>query len=177
MLMGRLTDGGLRYGDDGEELKVFQARDGSALKEARQAGLRIVVISGRRHPALERRLADLGITDTRLGVGDKVAAALDLQVDLGHAAMTVGDDLPDLPLAAQCLAPVAVADASPVLRRRALAVTRRAGGRGAVAEVVGWWLSANGLSAGRIVIMADSELPPRTMTHRRAKTGLKTGLL
>ena len=60
---GVLTDGGLRYGETGEVMKVFQARDGAALKEARQAGLRIVVISGRKHPALVQRLDDLGSTD------------------------------------------------------------------------------------------------------------------
>ena len=140
---GVLTNAGLRYGAEGEVVKVFHVRDGAAMKEAKAAGLRVVVISGRQHPALERRLSDLGIQDFRLGVGDKVAAASDLGVDFG-LTLAIGDDLPDVPLLERVALSIAVADATPVLRRRVSGVTTVAGGHGAVAEVIGWWLQAQG---------------------------------
>lgn len=48
----------------------------------------------------------------------------------------VGDDLPDLRPMRRCGFPVAVANAVPEVKRAAMYVTRREGGRGAVAEVV-----------------------------------------
>ena len=142
---GVLTDGGLRYQAEGEHLKVFHARDGAALKEATAAGLRIIVISGRKHPALEKRLSDLGITEARLGVGDKIAAAQACDVDWVTTA-GIGDDLPDIPLLRNVGVSIAVADATPPLRRRADLITTVPGGHGAVAEVIGWWLQARGAS-------------------------------
>ena len=150
---GVLTDGGLRYAASGEELKVFHARDGAALKEAKAVGLRIIVISGRKHPALERRLQDLGINDYRLGVGDKIAAAQDCGVAWDTTA-AVGDDLPDVPLLQQVALSIAVADATPPLKRRADFVTTIAGG------VVRWQKSLAGgfrraASSGAWGIMAN----------------------
>ena len=52
---GVLTDASLLYGRDGEELKAFHARDGSALKALAEAGVGIAIISGRTAAAVERR--------------------------------------------------------------------------------------------------------------------------
>src|SRR6266852_9311432 len=68
---GVLTDGGIIYGDDGVELKVFHVRDGSALKLWHNAGKRSAVISGRRSRAVEVRAAELGIAFVLQGAADK----------------------------------------------------------------------------------------------------------
>ncbi|HXU44376.1 MAG TPA: hypothetical protein VN783_02535, partial [Thermoanaerobaculia bacterium] len=49
---GVLTDGRLTYGRDGEQLKVFDVRDGLAIQLAREAGLKVAILSGRKSAAL-----------------------------------------------------------------------------------------------------------------------------
>src|SRR2546428_8165628 len=68
---GVLTDGGIIYGDDGREWKVFHVRDGSGLKLWHLNGKRSAVISGRSSRAVEVRAAELGISFVLQGAADK----------------------------------------------------------------------------------------------------------
>lgn len=135
---GVLTDGRLWFGADGEALKVFHVRDGYGIKALLRAGIEVVVISGRRSAAVERRCAELGIRHVRQGVEDKVAAFRELLALVGGTAAAsacIVDDTPDLPLMAAVAFPVAVADAHPDVRAAARYVTTAPGGLGAVREV------------------------------------------
>lgn len=135
---GVLTDGRLWFGADGEALKVFHVRDGYGIKALLRAGIEVVVISGRRSAAVERRCAELGIRHVRQGVEDKVTAFRELLALVGGTEATsacVVDDTPDLPLMAAVAFPVAVADAHPDVRAAARYVTAAPGGLGAVREV------------------------------------------
>src|SRR3954449_4338925 len=58
---GVLTDGGLVYGPEGELWKVFHVRDGVGLKLAKEAGLKIGILSGRGNAALEARAREGGV--------------------------------------------------------------------------------------------------------------------
>lgn len=142
---GVLTDGRLYFGADGEALKVFHVRDGHGIKAVMRAGIEVLVISGRRSTAVERRCAELGIRHVRQGVDDKVAALRDLLAQAGGtpaASACVVDDTPDLPLMAAVGFAVAVADAHPDVRAAAGYVTRAPGGLGAVREVCDLLLEA-----------------------------------
>src|ERR1051326_2182657 len=55
---GVLTDGRIILLPDGEELKNFHVHDGQGVTLAKQAGLRVGVISGRRSRVLERRACE-----------------------------------------------------------------------------------------------------------------------
>lgn len=44
---GVLTDGSLFYGDDGQEYKAFNSRDGHGIKMLRAAGVETGIITGR----------------------------------------------------------------------------------------------------------------------------------
>ena len=136
---GVLTDGRLYYGARGELMKAFHVRDGHGIKLLQAAGVEVAVISGRRSPAVLRRCRELGIRFVTQGAADK-SAALDalrkragLQFDSEIAC--VGDDTPDIPLFARVAWSFAVADAHPLARAAAHAVTTLPGGRGAVREV------------------------------------------
>jgi len=134
---GVLTDAGLRYGPDGESLKVFSARDGHLLRVALASGLAVGLVSGRAVPALRRRAGELGLAPLCLGVKDKVAAVEEHLAAVGLTwAQTafMGDDLPDLPCLLRAGLSVAPGDAHPTVRQHAGHVTRAGGGRGAVAE-------------------------------------------
>ena len=147
---GVLTDGGLPFDESGQHSKTFHAQDGAMLKLARRCGLTVGIISGRYSKAVEQRSAELGLDCCMLGVADK-AAALKVFAEkqqLSRKAMAyIGDDIPDLSLKAPIGLLFAVADASPILRRRADKVLQNRGGRAAVAECL------------RLILAAQNTLP------------------
>jgi 3-deoxy-D-manno-octulosonate 8-phosphate phosphatase (KDO 8-P phosphatase) len=142
---GVLTDGRIYLTERGEELKVFDVRDGSGIVAVRAAGIRVAIISGRSTPAVDRRASELGIELVRQGVRDKgteiEAVIATLAVDRADVAC-VGDDTGDLAMFARCGLSVAVADAHQDVIAKADWVTSRPGGRGAVREVCDLLLSA-----------------------------------
>src|SRR5216683_1819180 len=136
---GVLTDGGIIYGDDGREWKVFHVRDGSGLKIWHLAGKRSAVISGRTSHVVEVRAAELGVSLVLQGAGDKRPAYQQVLAEMSvrsEQVCFIGDDVPDLPILRNCGLAVAVADACAEVRRAAHYVTCAAGGRGAVREMV-----------------------------------------
>lgn len=144
---GVLTDGGLYYGPQGEELKRFHTLDGHGLKLLRRAGIEPAVVTGRDSPALRARLQALGVRHVRYGTEDKLPAAqailAELQLDWSQAA-AIGDDWPDLPLLRRCALAVAPASAHPEVRARVHHLTAAAAGAGAARELCDLLLVAHG---------------------------------
>lgn len=135
---GVLTDGRLTT-PGGTESKAFHVQDGLAIKVWQRTGGKIAVLSGRESPDTIRRAAELGIGMVRLGQSDKLAAyeALLRSGECADSAVAyVGDDLPDLGPMSRCGLPIAVANAVGEVKRAAQYVTRRAGGEGAVGEII-----------------------------------------
>ena len=142
---GVLTDGSLWFGADGEVMKPFHVRDGLGIKQLLAAGIEVAIISGRRHPAVDARMRDLGVKRVMQGVDDKRAALASLLVETGIEAAEAAclvDDVPDLPLLEGVGLPAAVADAHPAALAAARHVTQRPGGRGAVREFCDWLLAS-----------------------------------
>lgn len=144
---GVLTDGRIIYGDDGVEVKAFHVRDGVGLKFWRLAGKQTAIITGRSSRAVAIRAAELDIQPVFQGASDKLAAYRQI-LTAGpwqpEQVCCVGDDIPDLPLLANCGLAVAVADACSEAREFAHYVTRTPGGRGAVREVIELILGCQG---------------------------------
>jgi len=141
---GVLTDGGLYYLEEGGFAVRFDIKDGLGLARAVREGILVALVSGRDTPQARRRAEELGILEIHLGARDKVAVLEDIlsRTGLGaEEACFVGDDLIDLPAMRRVGLPVAVADAVEEVREVAVHVTVRAGGRGAVREVVELLLS------------------------------------
>lgn len=135
---GVFTDGRFYLSDDGVESKAFNTQDGFGIRQLINAGIAVAVISGRRSGAVERRMAELGVTHVIQGCRDKVAAFDELMAGLHLTAAQcafVGDDIPDLPLLRTVGFPVAVANAVPEVREHCAYTTRAAGGFGAVREI------------------------------------------
>ena len=144
---GVLTDGQLYIGEHGETFKAFHVHDGHGLKLLARAGIEPVVISGRDSPALRRRVADLGLTRTILGAGDKLAAAQGLLETLGldwPQIAAIGDDWPDLPLLLRAGFACAPAQAHVEAKAVAHHVTLASGGQGAAREFCDLLLMAAG---------------------------------
>jgi 3-deoxy-D-manno-octulosonate 8-phosphate phosphatase (KDO 8-P phosphatase) len=135
---GVFTDGRFYLSDDGSETKAFHTQDGYGVRRLLNAGIEVAVISGRRSPAVEHRMAELQVRHVVLGCGDKVAAFDELIARLGIDAADcafVGDDMPDLALLEHVGLSIAVANAVQAVQERCDYVTRRPGGFGAVREV------------------------------------------
>ena len=144
---GVLTDGCIRYTDQGAEIKAFHVRDGSGLKLWTSLGKKAGIITGRRSSVVERRASELGITSVVQGADNKKTAlllmlkALKLTPDVICA---IGDDFVDLAMMRASGLAVAVADACPEAKEDAHYVTQALGGRGAVREVIELILRAQG---------------------------------
>ncbi|MDX9698424.1 MAG: phenylphosphate carboxylase subunit delta [Rhodocyclaceae bacterium] len=144
---GVMTDGSLYFTAQGEEIKVFSSLDGHGLKMLRQAGIEVVIISGRSSRALELRAENLGIDDLYMGVEDKRACLYDLLARKGLDAQEagyMGDDIVDLPILRICGFSATPADGHDFVKRHVHLVTRQEGGRGAVREVCDFILDAQG---------------------------------
>ena len=136
---GVLTDGRILSSTEGGWNKSFYVQDGCAIKLWSRMGGNVAIISGRNESAVDRRAAELGIQTVHKGVSDKTAALDAILSSSGIGVQGVaymGDDIPDLDPMSHVSFPVAVANAHPAVKRSAMYVTRREGGRGAVAEVV-----------------------------------------
>jgi len=135
---GVLTDGSIIYSDSGEEIKMFNVRDGLGIRLLMKADINVGVVTGRRSEALRHRCNNLGITLLYDGVRDKGAILNEIVDKTGCRLEDIaflGDDLPDLPIMRKVGFSIAVADAHESVIEQADMVTRAKGGGGAVREV------------------------------------------
>jgi len=157
---GVMTDGGLHYTDDGHELKTFNVQDGLGLKLLQRAGLELAIVTGRNSGVVAARATDLGIAHVFQGVGDKRATVAALLARLGlrwQDCAFMGDDLIDLAVMAECGLAIAPANARPLVRERAHAVTSASGGHGAVREAAEFILAAQGRLAPLLAAYLDPQ--------------------
>ena len=142
---GVMTDGGLHYTDDGSELKTFNVQDGLGLKFMQRAGFELAIVTGRTSGVVAARAADLGIEHVYQGVANKRNAVDGLLEKLGlhwHECAFMGDDVIDLPAMTLAGLAIAPANARPIVKEHAHAVTDASGGKGAVREAIEFILAA-----------------------------------
>ena len=144
---GVLTDGRLMLGDDGQEYKAFNSKDGHGMRMLQDSGVALAILTGRRSQVVERRATDLGIGHVIQGRRDKLPAFEELLETTGlttDVVAYVGDDVVDLPVMRRVAVAVAVADASPLIREHAHWITASPGGHGAAREVCERIMQAQG---------------------------------
>lgn len=144
---GVLTDGSLYYGIEGEQLKVFSARDGMGMAMLRDSGVRMGIVSGRSSPVIEERVRELGIDQIAFRRMDKALALEELatrwKIPVERIAC-IGDDVVDVPMLRRAGYSACPADADPRVLRVVDRVCESAGGRGAVRELAEAVLRARG---------------------------------
>lgn len=144
---GVLTDGRLYFSARGEEMKVFDVRDGQGLVLWHKAGFKSGIISGRGgQEIIQRRADELGVEFVRANSADKVAdfEAILSALNLRHETVAyIGDDLGDIEVMKRVKFPVAVGDAVAEAKANAAYITAALGGRGAVREVIDLLLAKN----------------------------------
>ena len=144
---GVLTDGRIIMLPAGDETKVFDVKDGHAIVMLHRAGIKSGIISGRQSSIVRARAKELGIAHVhemawvKTEAYEKILAEENLT---NEEVCYIGDDVVDIPLLRRAGLAVAVADAVAEVKPFAHLVTTRAGGRGAVREVIELILEAQG---------------------------------
>ena len=136
---GVLTDGRLYFSANGEELKVFNVKDGQGLVSWHQAGFKSGIISGRESPIVNKRATELGISHIRQSSQDKTKCFAEILKEenvFENEVAFIGDDIGDNDLLKIVGFPVAVADAVEDVLPFVIYTTRAKGGYGAVRELI-----------------------------------------
>src|SRR5688572_29084963 len=144
---GVLTDGGIWYDNQGVEPKGFNIRDGLGIKLWQRAGFKFGVLTARTSHIVKLRASELGIEIVRQGFEQKLPVLREVLKQLNlkpEQCAYIGDDLTDLPCIRNVGLGVAVADASEDVQAASGFITRLAGGRGAVRELIELLLKAKG---------------------------------
>src|SRR5574343_2100732 len=96
---GILSDGFVTLTNSGDELKSFDIRDGLGMKLVQQAGLKVIIITGRKSNIVEKRMTDLGVDLIFQGREDKGVALREACAQLNilpEDCLYMVDDWPDL---------------------------------------------------------------------------------
>ncbi len=135
---GVLTDGRIIIGDDGQEYKAFNSRDGHGMKLLQYTGVDVGIITGRTSEVVKHRMEGLGIKHIYQGQQVKLPAFESLIAELNltpEECAYVGDDIVDLSIMSRVGLAVAVQDAHPIVKQTAHWVTPAVGGAGAAREL------------------------------------------
>jgi 3-deoxy-D-manno-octulosonate 8-phosphate phosphatase (KDO 8-P phosphatase) len=144
---GVLTDGALFLGDDGQEYKAFNSKDGHGMVMLQGTGVQIGIITGRTSEVVRIRMESLGVRHVYQGRREKLPAYEELKAATGlddEAIAYVGDDVVDLPVMRRVGLAGTVADAHPLAREHAHWVAAAGGGRGAAREFCEFLMGAQG---------------------------------
>ena len=136
---GVLTDGSITIDASGNELKTFNAKDGSGIKFLHRVGIKFAIITGRQSSAVEIRANELKIKDVYQNSKKKIEAYRKILSENGlkdENVCYIGDDLVDIPVMQKVGFSVAVADSVTEVLEIVDYVTKANGGKGAVREVV-----------------------------------------
>lgn len=144
---GTMTDAGIYYDENGNELKKFCTKDAAGFFTAHQAGLKIMVLTGRECAATTRRMKEMKVDFLVQNIKDKIAYLNDfiLQEKISYEEIGyLGDDLNDF--AGMKLAGFAgcPADACEEIKEISDYVSGVKGGQGAVRDIISFLLKERG---------------------------------
>lgn len=139
---GTLTDGGMYYSENGDELKKFNTRDGMGLQLLREAGIKTGVITSEDTQIVERRAKKLKVDFLKQGKrdGGKLAVAKEIctgmAITLDEVAY-IGDDINCIELLSSVGMAACPADACQKVKAiPGIHVMQKRGGEGCVREFI-----------------------------------------
>ena len=144
---GTLTDGGIYRGNNGEELKRFNVKDGYAIVNAQKLGIEFGIITGRKSELVEIRSNELKIKYLYQGISEKTVILKEIMQKTGlkkEEIAYMGDDLNDILIMKQSGLTGAPKDAADEVIQIADFVSEKNGGSGAVREFVEYILKKDG---------------------------------
>tara|TARA_B100001250_G_scaffold92503_1_gene76987 strand:- start:183 stop:725 length:543 start_codon:yes stop_codon:yes gene_type:complete len=146
---GVLTDGTLIYTTNGEEAKNFSVLDGVGFHMINRLDidLKTAWITGRECATTSYRGEKLKIDRVYNGVIRKIESYNELKKDYNledHEICFIGDDIIDMPLFEKVGLAISVPNAPDYVSKHAHYITSKAGGHGAVREVIDLIISSRG---------------------------------
>jgi N-acylneuraminate cytidylyltransferase len=135
---GVLTDGGMYYSENGDELKKFNTRDGMAFQLLRECGILTGIITSENVQLNKRRAEKLKLDIYEVGVKDKAAAIKRVCAERGIGLQNVayiGDDINDIEALRLVGLPSCPADAVNTVLEATKIVAVTKGGGGVVREI------------------------------------------
>ena len=136
---GCLTDGGMYYSENGDELKKFNTRDGMGFRLLRERGIVTGIITSESVDLNRRRAEKLKLDILEAGCKDKVLAVKRIceerGIDLTNVCY-IGDDINDVELLKIVGYGCAPADAMLEAKEAAKYITNAKGGEGVIREVI-----------------------------------------
>ena len=135
---GCLTDGGMYYSENGDELKKFCTQDGLGFQLLREQGILCGIVTGENTELVRRRAEKLKLDILEMGVKNKLevvkAICEQYQVELDEVAY-IGDDINDLEVLKVVGFSASVPNAIEAVKQNVDYITEHYGGSGAVREV------------------------------------------
>ncbi|MFA5350405.1 MAG: HAD hydrolase family protein [Candidatus Omnitrophota bacterium] len=144
---GVLTDGRIVYDSRGGELKFFDVHDGLGVYVLHKAGIPTILITAKSSKTILPRAKDMRVAKVFADVFPKtkvLGMILKKYKVSTDEICFVADDLVDLSLMHKIGLPIAVGNASGEIKKAAVYITKRMGGRGAVREIAEMILKAQG---------------------------------
>lgn len=136
---GTMTDAGIYYDENGNELKKFCTKDAVGFFVAHQVGIKIMVLTGRECAATTRRMNEMGVEYLYQNIKNKVDFLRTFMEENGLQKENVGyigDDLNDLPSMELVGFVGCPADSCVEIKKIADYISSISGGHGAVRDVI-----------------------------------------
>lgn len=140
---GTMTDAGIYYDENGNELKKFCTKDAAGFFAAKQAGIKTMVLTGRECQATTRRMQEMKVDYIVQNIKDKVAYLTKFIEEQNISWKEIGylgDDLNDLSAMQLCGFSGCPADACVEVKERADYISKVDGGKGAVRDIIAFLL-------------------------------------
>jgi 3-deoxy-D-manno-octulosonate 8-phosphate phosphatase (KDO 8-P phosphatase) len=160
---GVFTNGWLIYDSNGNDLRCFDSQDGTGALLLKAVGIDTVFITIRASKPIEKRADELGMELYVAMPKDKVFdEILNKYGVIPEEVCYVGDDIADLGIMRRIGVPIAVANATRLIRDIAVYVTEKQGGSGAVREVTDLILEVQ----GKLQEALNANLDPQLLKKR-----------
>ena len=144
---GVFTDGKIIVDSQGKESRLFNTKDGIAVKLANDLGYNIAIITGANNEGIKARMNRLGVKNVFLNSIDKVKDLLNFSktnnINL-EKTVYMGDDLPDTFPMRLVYLKTCPHDAAPEVREISDYISSKKGGEGCVRDIIEQTLKVQG---------------------------------
>lgn len=136
---GVFTNGDVLVGENGDQLRTFNIKDGYALQLAIKSGYPVLIVSGGKSKGVVLRFESLGVKDIFMNEADKVSVLegwiKENKIDL-EDVLFMGDDVPDMAVMKIVGFPTCPTDAIEDIKSLCHYISPEGGGKGAVRDVI-----------------------------------------
>jgi len=135
---GVLTDGGMYYSKNGEELKKFNTKDGMAVELLNKANIGTIIVTREKSETVQQRGKKIKVLETIIGIHEKeklLESICRKYKVLPDEVVYVGDDVNDLFIMKMVGVSCAPMDSVEAIKKIADYTCKKKGGEGVLREV------------------------------------------